>query len=271
MTAAMLLLTMNARQERGRHAGGMDRISQLAHEIDAAHRERRLLEAAGRAPLGLDTAYEVQRALTALRTARGARRIGWKLGYTSDAMRQQMGVDTPNYGPLLDTMLIAGRVPEVLIQPRVEPEIALVLGPQTRATEARATLEVVDSVWRDYRFGIELNTADGSSAAAVVLGPPLPLEALDTVPVQLLRNGELVGAATGAAAMGHPLRALDWLATALVTDGRQLRPGDLVLTGGLTAAVPVEQGDVLEAVFGGSATVRLTRPPDHDRTGAEHA
>jgi 2-keto-4-pentenoate hydratase len=244
----------------------MDRISQLALEIDAAHRERRLLEAAGRAPLGLSTAYEVQRALTALRTARGAHRIGWKLGYTSAAMRQQMGVDRPNYGPLLDTMLItAGHLPDVLVQPRVEPEIALVLGPEMRAAEARAALEVVDSIWRDYRFDVELNTADGSSAAGVVLGPPLPLEALDTVPVHLLRNGERVGAAVGAAVMGHPLRALDWLATALLIDNGELRPGDLVLTGGLTAAVPAEPGDVVEAVFGGVATVRVTRPPDQVR------
>ena len=238
----------------------MDRVCELAVEIDTAHRERRLLDATGRPPLDLDTAYAVQRELTALRSGRGARPIGWKLGYTSAAMRRQMRVDRPNFGPLLDTMLITDeRVPDTLVHPRVEPEVALVLGAEMRPAEARAALEVVDSVWRGYRFSVELNTADGSSAAGVVLGPPLPLEGLDALPVHLLRNGEVVGTATGAAAMGDPLRALDWLATALATQGAKLRPGDLVLTGGLTAAVPVEPGDTVAAVFGGAATVRLRR------------
>ena len=137
--------------------------------------------------------------------------------------------------------------------PRVEPEIAFVLGADLRPVEACAALEVVDSIWRDYRFSLELNTADGSSAAGVVLGPPLALDALDTVSVRLLRNGIVVGEGTGAAAMGHPLRALEWLGQRVA-----LEPGDVVITGGLTAAVPIEGGDVVVADFDG-VEVRLSR------------
>jgi 2-keto-4-pentenoate hydratase len=240
----------------------MDGIRELAAAIDRAHRERRLLDAAAQPPLDLPAAYAVQRELTALRTTRGAHRIGVKLGYTSRAMRDQMGINEPNHGPLLDTMRITdGRVPETLVQPRIEPEIALVLGPDLRPVAAHAALEVVDSVWQDYRFSLELNTADGSSATGVALGPPLPLDTLAELPVRLLRNGATVAEGTGAAAMGDPLRALDWLREALSSKPDTLRPGDIVITGGLTAAIPVEPGDVVEAVFGDhAASVRLHRP-----------
>jgi 2-keto-4-pentenoate hydratase len=238
----------------------VDRIRALAAELDAAHRERRLLDAAAQAPFDLDWAYAVQRELTAARTARGARRVGVKLGYTSQAMREQMGIDAPNHGPLLDVMCIAdGRVPAALLQPRVEPEIALVLGGDRRPVAAYAALEVVDSVWRDYRFTLELNTADGSSAAGVAIGPQLAMDGLDELPVLLSRNGETVGRGTGAAAMGHPLRALEWLMETLGHGRDALQPGDVVITGGLTAAVPVEPGDTVEAVFGATKAVGLLR------------
>jgi len=237
----------------------MDQVRALAAEIDSAHRERRLLDGAAQAPFDLRWAYAVQRELTAARIARGARRIGAKLGYTSQAMREQMRIEAPNHGPLLDTMrIIDGRIPASMVQPRVEPEIAIALGPDLRPVAAYAALEVVDSVWLDYRFTLELNTADGSSAAGVVIGPMLSLDALDALPVRLLRNGETVGQGTGAAAMGHPLRALEWLMTTLAGVGDSLRPGDVVITGGLTAAVPIEPGDVVEAVFGTTHTVRLS-------------
>ena len=234
----------------------------LAAEIDAAHRARRLLDPPPGA-LDLDAAYAVQRRLTALRTARGARRVGWKLGYTSAAMREQMGVDAPNLGPLLDTMLVTdGVVPETLVHPRVEPEVAVVVGSDGGPAQVRAALEIVDSVWRGYRFTLELNTADGSSAAGVVLGPELSPDDLPALPVTLRRNGEVVGEATAAAAMGHPFTALEWLAGELARRGEWMRPGDIVITGGLTAAVPIGPGEEVAAVFGDGAMVGVRRPRD---------
>lgn len=244
-----------------------DHAKALAGEIDTAHRERRLLDPiTDREPLTLDAAYAVQRELTGLRVARGARRIGWKLGYTSAAMRAQMRVDAPNLGPLLDTMRVGDGepVPGTLTQPRVEPEVAVRLGADLRPAELLAALEVVDSVWRDYRFRIEDNTADGSSAAGFVIGPALgtplaELDTLDTLTVELFRNGEPAGAATAAAAMGHPRNALAWLAAELPRRGERLQPGDVVITGGLTAAVALRPGDVVAAVFGGQVRVAVSR------------
>ena len=242
----------------------MDRITALAAEIHLAHRDRRLLDAAEQAPLDLGMAYAVQQTLTALRTAQGAELVGWKLGYTSATMRRQMNVHEPNFGPLLDSMLVTEEtLPDRFVQPRVEPEIALVLGSDQQVVQARAALEVVDSVWQDYRFTLELNTADGSSAAGVVLGDELPLTALDTVTVDMTRNGAPVGQATGAAAMGHPMAALTWLRESLDARGDALRPGQVIITGGLTAAAPLGADDIIEATFGSGQRVRIRGAAGH--------
>jgi len=166
----------------------------------AARASRRLLDAPLSGGAGtLDDAYAVQREVTALRLGRGERVVGWKLGYTSRAMREQMGVAEPNLGPLTDVMLLDGTsreaggrpavVPGAAVQPRVEPEIALRLGRplapgctvddvldacrgagagrDASRAGAFACLEVVDSVWSGYRFRLEDNTSDGSSAGWV--------------------------------------------------------------------------------------------------------
>lgn len=213
--------------------------------------------------LSMDDAYRIQGAVTATRRARGERQIGWKLGYTSLAMRAQMGVDQPNFGPLTDAMVVAdgASVPDTVLQPRVEPEVAIRLRadiewPTTlddvaaAVGSAHACLEVVDSVYTGYRFRIEDNTADGSSAAHVVIGAALsPDASLDEVGVELVHNDVVVGQATGAAASGHPLAGVVWLAEALAVTGQQLRAGDLIITGGLTAAVALNEGDVVSATF----------------------
>jgi len=223
-------------------------------------------------PLSLEDAYRVQEAGTALRLAAGERVVGWKLGYTSAAMREQMGIASPNLGPLTDAMLLppGGVVPGVALQPRVEPEIGLRLarrlsGPCTVAdvldacSGALACLEVVDSVWTGYRFRLEDNTADGSSAAWVVVGEELPLEDLPSVPVRLEVDGVEVATATGAAAGGHPALGVAWLAEQLAARGLALEPGDLVLTGGLTAAHPLAPGSTVTATVGSLAPLAVTR------------
>lgn len=108
---------------------------------------------------------------------------------------------------------------------------------------------MVDPIWRDRRFRIEDNTADGSSAAGYLLGEPLDPADLPGVAVTLLRNGHPVAEATGAAAAGHPAAGVAWLAGLLDRRGETLEAGSLVLTGGLTRAVPLEPGDEVGAVF----------------------
>lgn len=225
------------------------------------------------APLSLTAAYAIQRALTAIRLAEGERVVGWKLGYTSQAMREQMGVGSPNYGPLTDAMMLSdgADLGSRAMQPRVEPEIAVRLGrelagPVSVATvlgavdAAFACLEVVDSVYTGYRFTLEDNTADGSSAAFVVLGDELPgFDRLDEVAVRLEHNGVLAGAALGAAASGHPLVGVAWLAAQVGADGGVLEAGAVIITGGLTAAVPLDPGGRVRAVFDDRIAVSVSR------------
>lgn len=219
-------------------------------------------------PLDLAMAYQVQQAVTARRLAAGEHVVGWKLGYTSQVMREQMGIDEPNFGPLTDVMALkSGAVaPAFLRQPRVEPEVALVLGkdipPGTPAGQviehvavARAALEVVDSSWTDYRFDLGDNTADSSSAGAFVLGGDLPLADPAAISVQLEVTGHQPEFGTGDAAMGNPVTALGWLVAQLTTRGETLRSGTVVLTGGMTRAVPLASGATANATFRSGDTV----------------
>jgi 2-keto-4-pentenoate hydratase len=215
------------------------------------------------AGLSLADAYRVQDQVTALRLAGGERRTGWKLGYTSAVMRAQMGIDAPNFGPLTDAMLLSSPavLPAGALQPRIEPEIGLRLGRRlagpcsvsdvlAACDAALACLEVVDSVWSGYRFTLEDNTADGSSAAWVVVGPVMELDDLASLPVALSVDGSVVERGVGAAASGHPAAGVAWLAEQLSSRGLALEPGDLAITGGLTSAHPLEPGHRISASFG---------------------
>ena len=251
-------------------------IDGLARKLAAARRDRVCCEPiTAMVEFGIDDAYAIQRAGTALRLERGEAIVGWKLGYTSLAMRAQMGIDNPNFGPLTDVMLLAtgDAASPSLMQPRVEPEIGLRFARPLNGRvgvddvldavgEAFACLEVVDSVYPDYRFRLEDNTADGSSAAQVVVGPALDrCDRLDEITVVMSRNGQVAGSATGAAASGHPAAGVVWRVEQLSREARQLHAGDIVITGGLTKAVPIEFGDRVETVFDDVTLVAVHRPP----------
>jgi 2-keto-4-pentenoate hydratase len=247
-----------------------------ARALRSARREGRTLDVLLSADPGLSLAdaYRIQDQMTALRLADGERPAGWKLGYTSAVMRAQMGIEAPNFGPLTDVMLLGSPavLPPGALQPRIEPEIGLRLGRRLvgpcsvsevlgACDAALACLEVVDSVWSGYRFTLADNTADGSSAAWVVVGPVLSAADLAALPVALSVDGEVVERGTGAAASGHPAAGVAWLAERLAARGLALEPGDLVITGGLTSAHPLEPGHRISASFGdGRWQVEVRRP-----------
>ena len=251
----------------------LDLQAEASRILDARAQRRTLSPISDRVDLDLETAYAIQSLLTRTRLDRGERQIGWKLGYTSLVMREQMGIAVPNHGPLTDAMLLAdgSQVPPTLTQPRVEPEIALrfardVAPGADRAAvlscigTAHASLEVVDSVWTDYRFGLADNTADGSSAAGVVLGSTLPLDCIDSVEVSLHVDGAPAGHGCGADASGHPADGVVWLVAQLAQSGARLRCGDVVITGGLTRAAALLPGSTITAHFSvGNAQVSIRR------------
>lgn len=246
-------------------------VAELADRLHRAERDGRLVDllTAEVGPFDLADAYDVQDALIDRRIADGERVIGAKLGLTSRAKQQTMGIDTPIYGWLTDAMVVdtSERIDVgEMGQPRVEPEIVLVMGEELRGpgvTPARALqavagvccgLEVIDSRYKDYKFTIADVVADNASSARLTLGRefrPVDETPLDLVGCSLRHNGRVVAHAAGGAVMGHPAAALAMLANHLGARGRSLEPGWIVLTGGLTDAVPLERGGRVTARFGG--------------------
>lgn len=226
------------------------------------------------AALSLEEGYQVQDVIIARKLARGDRVIGWKLGLTSKEKQRAMGVFEPAYGAMFaSTMLPDSDVPfGQLIHPRIEPEIALVMGEDLAGpdvTPARAmaavrwalpALEVIDSRYQDFKFTLPDVVADNTSTAKAAVGSrPVRAEGLDlsTIGAVFLKNGEIITTAAGAAVLGDPAIALALLANQLVRRGLRLKAGDLVLTGALTAATHVAPGDVVEARFSDLGSVSL--------------
>ncbi|MGQ0483290.1 MAG: 2-keto-4-pentenoate hydratase [Pseudonocardia sp.] len=229
--------------------------------------------------LGMADGYAIQRELVPLLLADGDRIIGYKVGLTSKPMQKMIGVDSPDYGPVLASTVYGDgdEVPlDRFIQPKMEAEIVFVLGerlagPGVGATDAAraiagavAAMEIVDSRIEDWRIKLADTVADlASNGAMVVSGRVVPLDGLDTrlIGMTLTRNGELVDTGAGAAALGNPVAVVAWLANVLGENGVALEPGHLVMTGALHAAVPMKAGEVYRAEFDrlGPVTVRVVQ------------
>ena len=219
--------------------------------------------------------YEIQNINIRREIAAGARLVGHKIGLTSRAMQQMMGVDTPDFGHLLDTMVPDITRPVELagfVQPRVEVEVAYVLGAElrgpgiTRADVEAATdhvmpcLELIDSRIEDWRIGLFDTIADNASSAAVLLGPHRYSadEIRDSRGATLVINGDVVAEGSTADVLGHPAEAVAWLANALGEFGVPLEAGHLVLSGSCTRAVDVRPCDRVSARFEGLGAVDVS-------------
>lgn len=217
--------------------------------------------------LDLATAYQVQDETLARRLARGETLVGVKLGLTSRAKQERMGVASPLTAWLTDAMVLPAGAPvprSRLIHPRAEPEIVFVLGERltgpgvTAVSAMRAVesvyggIEIIDSRYSDFRFTLPDVVADNASSGAFLTGPVgVSPEGLDlSLEGCLLEvDGRVADSATGAAVQGHPAEALALAANSLAQRGLALEPGWLVLTGGMTDAVPVEPGSRVAAHF----------------------
>lgn len=228
--------------------------------------------------LSVDDAYAIQSAQIAAWRAGGRDIWGYKVGLTSRAMQQQLGVDQPDFGFLVDGMEHpdGGEVSvKHFVAPRVEPEIAFVLGRDLRgpgltpddaraAVEAvAASIEIIDSRIADWRITLPDTIADNASSGGAVIGSVrLPIDQVDlpALAVTLSRGEETIGEGTGAAVMDSPLNALAWLANKLGEYGVTLAAGSVVLPGSVCAAVPVVAGDEITADFGplGSVGIRFS-------------
>jgi len=223
--------------------------------------------------LTIDEAYAIQLIQIEAWKSDGAVIQGYKVGLTSKAMQNQMGVNQPDFGHLTDRMFHLERVPidtSAFLQPKVEPEIAFVLGrelagPGVNVAQAiRAvdfvlpSLELIDSRIRDWKIGIIDTISDNASSAGVILGSkPTRLTDIDLTQVgcNLTMDSELVATGAGSAVLGSPLNALVWLANTLGSRGISFKPGDVILPGSITAARAVTSGSVAEAHFSGLGSV----------------
>ncbi len=227
----------------------------------------------GEAGLTIALAYQIQETR---RTLDPAPIIGYKLGYTSAAMRAQMNIDEPNYGVLTPAHAVSGRQGHIraadLIHPLAEPEIALrlgraVQGPNVTREELVAAIdavfpaiEIVDTRYHAYKFTAIDNISDNSSAARFVLGDanePDALSTLPNTPVTLRIDGREIEQGFGHAAMEDPVLALLWLVNTLGVKGVGLDAGAIIMTGGLTRAHPIARGNRVEADFGALGIARL--------------
>ena len=192
----------------------------------------------------------------------GERLVGVKVGLTSVAKQRQLGLHEPVYGWLTDAMVMRSPARVDLgrqIHPRVEPEIGFRLGDGLRVEGAFPAFEIVDSRYEGFKFGMADVIADNTSAAGVVMGE---LDAgtvdLPSVRCSLRTGGEEVATATGADVLGDPKRALAWVVEQAERAGRPLRPGMIVLSGGMTDFIPLRAGELVEADFDPLGTISIS-------------
>lgn len=246
----------------------------------------RLLEAAGsgtpcppvRDLIGtsdLGAAYGVQQRIAAARLATGTTVLGRKIGLTSLAVQQQMGVDTPDFGILFADMAYAdgATIPAgVLLQPRVEAEVAFVLKDDLAEGDltvsqiagaidyAVAALEICDSRIAGWDISFGDTVADNASAGLYVLGTERRTLAEVTprdVEMQMSVTGAEDAVGTGAASLGDPLVAVQWLAAKAREYGEPLRAGQVILSGALGPMRACAPGATARATITGLGEVSI--------------
>ena len=224
-------------------------------------------------------AYAVQQEWTSRRLADGDRIVGRKIGLTSRAVQEQMGVGEPDYGTLWASRYFpvgqTGAAAPALefIQPRVEGEFAFLLGELPEAstitaqevlesTEAVAVaIEIIDSRIVDWRIRLEDTVADNASYGGFVLGPwsrQLRDSDLRTVGMMMLRNEQVASFGVGAAALEGPANAVAWLVSKLASLDVPVHAGDIILSGAVGPTVPAAEGDVFRLQMHGQAPLVLT-------------
>lgn len=227
------------------------------------------------ASLTVEDAYQIQLETVNIKLAQGKKVIGKKVGLTSTAMQKMLNVNEPDYGHLLNDMVVengaAVRV-DSLISPKIEAEIGFILeedltGPNLTYLDVLMatrcvvpTLEIIDSRVADWKIKLVDTVADNGSSAKVVIGEKMSkLNGIDlrTNSMVLFKNNEQMATGAGAAALGHPAHAIAWLGNKLHEFGMALKKDEIILPGALSGAISVSAGDMIEAKFGALGSVSV--------------
>lgn len=246
-----------------------EKLSSLSKHLQKAEETRAGVEPLTSIYPGLtvEEAYQVQLATITRKLKEGKSIVGKKIGLTSKAMQELLGVDQPDFGYLLDEMVVGNERTislDRVLQPRVEAEIAFVLkndlrGPHVTVPDVlvatdyvTAALEVVDSRIQDWKIQLADTIADNASSGLYVLGKqkvdPLSVD-FAHIGTVFYRNGKIENTGVGAAAFGHPATCVAWLANKLSEFDESLKTGEVILSGALSAAVTAEPGDAFAARF----------------------
>lgn len=251
-------------------------IERCGDELYDAWRERRVLSPfLERYPsITVQQAYAIQQRMVNRRVHAGEHIVGKKIGLTSKAVQDMLGVHEPDFGQLTSGMVCteaSGVDLNAMIQPKAEAELAFVLehdliGPGITATDViRATayvapcFEIVDSRIKDWKIKLQDTVADNASCGVFLLGDakgdPRKLD-LALAGMVLHRNGELHSTSVGASVQGSPINSVVWLANTLGRLGLPFRAGEVILSGSQSPLVPVTDGDELVCTIGGLGTCR---------------
>jgi 2-keto-4-pentenoate hydratase len=227
----------------------------------------------------IEVAYRIQTMNTRYWIDSGRHIVGRKIGLTSPAVQKQLKIDQPDFGTLFSDMQIENGAkvpPGLLLQPKIEAEIAFVLERGLTATEPTTkdildatahvlpALEIVDSRIKGWDIGIVDTIADNASSGLFVLGnTPVDPRSLDLSVCSMVLevDGRVVSRGVGAACLGNPLNAVQWLAKTLAKFGEPLRAGDVVLSGALGPMVSLNEVTLVSASISGVGAVRVGFAP----------
>lgn len=212
-------------------------------------------------------AYLIQEKLIQRRQQDGARRIGLKLGLTSKAKQEMMGVHEAIYGYLTNDMLALEWEPldyKQFIHPKAEPEIAFFIGEDLKGTNITAkdvlgvtkyvapAIEIIDSRYLNFKFTLADVIADNSSSSKFLIGSkwmsPTGLN-LSDIGMVMSKNGQVSQTSSGAAVLGHPAESVAWAVNKLGESGKGIKKGDIILSGAISEAIAFEPGDSILVQF----------------------
>lgn len=231
--------------------------------------------------MGIADAYAIQRAWVSLKIASGQKPVGWKIGLTSRAMQRSAGISEPDYGQLLDNMIVhsgARLSSAAYIVPRLETELAFYInapleGPDCSLTDVLsstewvvpalelidARIEIEDSATGERRKVLDTISDNAANAAVILGGRPVRPDSLDLARISatLSRNEVIEDSGVAAAVLGHPAQGVAWLANKIAAHGERLEAGALVLSGSFTSPITVRAGDTFYANYGELGVISL--------------
>ncbi|WP_303969030.1 2-keto-4-pentenoate hydratase [Sporosarcina ureae] len=256
----------------------IDQGQEIVEYLYTAERDaREVIKVTDKYPeLTIEEAYKLQDKLLERRLKENeTKHVGVKLGLTSKAKQLMMGVDEAIYGYLHEDMLCLEWEPvkySDLIHPKVEPEIAFLLGEDLEGEHITAedvikatkyvapALEVIDSRYKDFKFTLVDVIADNCSSVKFVVGSkwlsPESIQ-LDSIGMVMTKNGKVEQTGSSAAVLGHPAEAIAWSVKELSKRGKGLKKGDIVLSGAMSEAIAFVSGDSIVAQFDGLGSVSM--------------